>query len=32
VSSAKRVPGIPEVPTFAEMGYPELTASIWFSL
>ena len=32
VSSAKRVPEFPEVPTFAEMGYPELTASIWFSL
>ncbi len=32
VSSAKRVPEFPEVPTFAELGYPELTASIWFSL
>ena len=32
VSSAKRIPEFPEVPTFAEMGYPELTASIWFSL
>src|SRR5204862_422468 len=32
VSSAKRVPEFPEVQTFAEMGYPELTASIWFSL
>jgi tripartite-type tricarboxylate transporter receptor subunit TctC len=32
VSSAKRVPDFPEVPTFAELGYPELTASIWFSL
>ena len=32
VTSAKRVPEFPEVPTFAELGYPELTASIWFSL
>ncbi|HMH18659.1 MAG TPA: tripartite tricarboxylate transporter substrate binding protein, partial [Burkholderiales bacterium] len=32
VSSAKRVQDFPEVPTFAELGYPELTASIWFSL
>jgi tripartite-type tricarboxylate transporter receptor subunit TctC len=32
VSSLKRVPEFPEVPTFAELGYPELTASIWFSL
>jgi len=32
VSSARRVPEFPEVRTFAELGYPELTASIWFSL
>jgi tripartite-type tricarboxylate transporter receptor subunit TctC len=32
VSSAKRVPDFPEIPTFAELGYPELTATIWFSL
>src|SRR5262245_23705901 len=32
VSSAKRVPEFPDLPTFAELGYPELTASIWFSL
>jgi tripartite-type tricarboxylate transporter receptor subunit TctC len=32
VSSAKRIPEFPDVPTFGELGYPELTASIWFSL
>lgn len=32
VSSATRVPEFPELPTFAELGYPELTAAIWFSL
>jgi tripartite-type tricarboxylate transporter receptor subunit TctC len=32
VSSLKRVPDFPDVPTFGELGYPELTASIWFSL
>jgi tripartite-type tricarboxylate transporter receptor subunit TctC len=32
VSSAARVPDFPEVPTFAELGYPDLVASIWFSL
>jgi tripartite-type tricarboxylate transporter receptor subunit TctC len=32
VSSTTRVPDFPDVPTFAEMGYPELTAVIWFSL
>src|SRR4029077_11287032 len=32
VSSLKRVPEFPDVPTFGELGYPELTASIWFSL
>jgi len=32
VSSLKRIPEFPEVPTFGELGYPELTASIWFSL
>src|SRR5713226_4317724 len=32
VSSARRVPDFPDLPTFGELGYPELTASIWFSL
>jgi tripartite-type tricarboxylate transporter receptor subunit TctC len=32
VSSLKRIPEFPDVPTFAELGFPELTASIWFSL
>ena len=32
VSSAKRVPDFPDLPTFSEQGFPELTASIWFSL
>jgi len=29
---AQGIPEFPEVPTFGELGYPELTASIWFSL
>jgi tripartite-type tricarboxylate transporter receptor subunit TctC len=32
VSSAARVPDFPDVPTFSELGYPDLVASIWFSL
>ena len=32
VSSEKRVPDFPDVPTFGELGYPELAAAIWFSL
>jgi tripartite-type tricarboxylate transporter receptor subunit TctC len=32
VSSAKRMPNIPDVPTFAESGYPELSASFWTAL
>ena len=30
VSSLKRVPDFPDVPTFSELGYPELAAAIWF--
>ena len=32
VSADKRVPEFPEVPTFSELGYAGLTATIWFSL
>ena len=32
ISSEKRLPEYPDIPTFAEMGYPELVATVWFSL
>jgi tripartite-type tricarboxylate transporter receptor subunit TctC len=32
ISSAKRLPEYPNVPTYAEMGYADLVATIWFSL
>jgi tripartite-type tricarboxylate transporter receptor subunit TctC len=32
ISSAERLPDYQEAPTFRELGYPQLTASVWFSL
>jgi tripartite-type tricarboxylate transporter receptor subunit TctC len=32
ISSEKRLPDYPDVPTYAEMGYKDLVATIWFSL
>lgn len=32
ISSARRLADFSEVPTFAESGYPELVAAVWFSL
>ena len=32
VSSSRRLADFPDVPTYTELGYPELTATIWFSL
>jgi tripartite-type tricarboxylate transporter receptor subunit TctC len=32
VSSENRLPGFPHVPTFKELGYPDLVAATWFSL
>ncbi len=32
ISAAARLPDYPDVPTFAEAGYQELVATIWFSL
>lgn len=32
ITSPTRLPDMPALPTFAELGYPELTASTWFSL
>jgi tripartite-type tricarboxylate transporter receptor subunit TctC len=32
VSSAQRLPEFADVPTFVESGYPELVATVWFSL
>jgi tripartite-type tricarboxylate transporter receptor subunit TctC len=32
VTSRKRVPDFPDVPTFAEQGFPSLVAEVWFAL
>ncbi|HEY4406530.1 MAG TPA: tripartite tricarboxylate transporter substrate binding protein [Xanthobacteraceae bacterium] len=32
VSSQNRLAGFPDVPTFRELGYPDLVAATWFSL
>jgi tripartite-type tricarboxylate transporter receptor subunit TctC len=32
LSSAQRLPDYPDIPTFAEQGYPDLVATVWFSL
>jgi tripartite-type tricarboxylate transporter receptor subunit TctC len=32
VSAAARLPDFPDIPTYAEMGYPDLVATVWFSL
>ena len=32
VSAPSRLPDFPDIPTYAEMGYPDLVATVWFSL
>jgi tripartite-type tricarboxylate transporter receptor subunit TctC len=32
VSAASRLADFPDIPTYAELGYPDLVATVWFSL
>jgi len=32
ISAPARLPDFPDIPTFAELGYPDLVATVWFSL
>ena len=32
ISSSTRLPDHPEIPTFRELGYPDLVATVWFGL
>jgi len=32
ISAPARLPDYPDIPTFAESGYPDLVATVWFSL
>src|SRR5262249_60444382 len=32
ISPPERLPDYPDIPTFAESGYPDLVATVWFSI